>query len=411
MADDVALFHPGVQHSWQTARALVELHRLSFYATSIFYRPDRWPYRIERYLPRGLAARAHAEFRRFAGPSLPPERLVTIGAFEWAERLASRAGRTGLAIRLDRQGNRRFGVGVAAAIARRDPAVLWGFDGSAGSVFTSPAAAGRRRILDRTTGDWRAYDRIMAPVRDRYAAYVAPGDRPVDARRIERDDREYEAADVILTGSRFAADTVIAEARDRGVAARVRVLPYCFDEALFADGPPRERARGGPLRVLMLGQANVRKGVHLALEAFRTIPAAAATLTLVGHLQVPAAAFAPHADRVAHQPTVARADVPALLRAHDVLLFPSYFEGAGIVLYEALAAGCALIQSRHAALAVTPATGILLDALTPEAVVAAVMALADDRDRLAIAQAAAPIEAQIHAFAGYRDRIAALLAE
>ena len=44
----VAVFHPGTQHSWQTAFALQQLGRLQWYATSIFYKPDSLPYLLER---------------------------------------------------------------------------------------------------------------------------------------------------------------------------------------------------------------------------------------------------------------------------------------------------------------------------------------------------------------------------
>ena len=44
----VAVFHPGTQHSWQTAYALQQLDRLEWYATSIFYKPDSMPYLLER---------------------------------------------------------------------------------------------------------------------------------------------------------------------------------------------------------------------------------------------------------------------------------------------------------------------------------------------------------------------------
>ena len=413
-SNDVAVFHPGVQHSWQTAFALQQLDRLNVYATSIFYQPDRWPYRIERYLPTSLAARAHAEFRRFDGPPLDPARIETFGIAEWLERIANRAGWKQTAGRLDRWGNRRFARDLRGVVERRQPAVLWGFNGSSRDVFADPANAGRLRILDRTIGDWRVYNAQMDAIHDQYADFFPSADYHIAPALIERDDEEYEAADVILTGSRFAARTVADAARDRAVAAKVRVLNYCYDEALFADLPPprpRARARDQPVRFLFAGQANVRKGIHLVLDCFASVPMTAATLTIVGDLQVPPATFARYADRVKHRPTVARADVPALLADADVLLFPSYFEGAGLVLYEALASGCALIQSANAARAVTPATGLLLDELSTAALRDAVMAVIDDRTRLDGFRAAAQAEAQHYSFARYREAIAALLAD
>lgn len=409
---DVAVFHPGVQHSWQTALALQQLGRLNVYATSIFYRPDRWPYRVERHLPGPLARRLHAEFRRFDGPPLDPALVETLGVAEWLERLARRTGWQRTAARLDKWGNERFGRRMVDVVARRRPAVVWGYNGSSHALFAHPASGGRLRILDRTIGDWRVYNALMDAIHDRYREFFPSPDYRVPAAYIARDDAEYEVADVILTGSQFAARTVATAARDPAVGGRVRVLNYCYDEALFAHmPPPQARARDRPVRFLLLGQANVRKGIHLVLECFARVPDSGATLTIVGDLQMPPATFARYADRVDYRPTVARADVPALLAQADVLLFPSYFEGAGLVLYEALAAGCALIQSANAARAVTPQTGILLPELSTDALLAAVMEMIDNRPRLAACRAAAQAEAQHYTFARYRESIAALLAE
>lgn len=409
MARDVAVFHPGVQHSWQTAMALQELDRLCFYATSIFYRPDRWPYRVERWLPAPLAARLHDEFRRFAGPPIDPARIETFGAAEWAERLARRLGRRRLATRLDRWGNRRFAGALTRQVGHHAPRVLWGYNGAACETFVDPRNAGRLRVLDRTIGDWRAYNAAMEAIHDRYRAFFPPGPYRVPAAQIERDDIEYANADVIVTGSPFAAATVRAGCP--AAVAKLCVLPYSYDAAQFEQLSPPSDRRDGPVRFLFVGQIGPRKGIHLVLEAFARLPAAAATLTLVGDLQVPSETFARYADRVTHQATVPRRDVPVLMQAADVLLFPSYFEGSALSLLEGLAAGLALVQSAEAGLGVTPATGLLLPELSVEAVHDAMLTLIDDRPRLAAFRAAAQTEARRYSFAAYRDRIAALLAD
>lgn len=409
---DVAVFHPGVQHSWQTALALQQLGRLNVYATSIFYRPDRWPYRIERYLPAPLAARVHAEFRRFAGPPLESQRVEAFGAVEWLERVAGRLGARRLSGRLDQLGNRLFAHGLARTIGARRPDILWGYNGSALETFADPRNAHRLRVLDRTIADCRAYNAALHAIRPRYGAFFPAGWRPVPQARIDRDDAEYDYADLILTGSPHASDTIATGTGDRALPAKLRVLPYCFDEALFGALPPPVPApHDAPVRFLFLGQAHVRKGIHLALEAIARIPRSAATLTIVGLLDVPDGAFAPYADRVTYRPTVPRGDVPALMADADVLLFPSYFEGSALSLIEALAAGLAIIQSPAAGLGATPATGLMLPALTTDAVYTAMMTVIEDRPRLSAMRAAAQGEARRYTFARYREGIAALLAE
>ena len=407
-APDVAVFHPGTQHSWQTAYALQQLGRLAWYATSIYYRPGRFPYNLEN-LPGAAGARIGGALRRFAHPALDPALVRTSGLIEWLERVASASGRRELAQRLDFWGNHRFGLGLRGAV--RDPALraLWGYNGSSGSLFEAPEAADRHRILDRTTGDWRTYNAAMDRVAIDYPEWFLPIERRVGQHQIERDQREYAAADTILCGSEFAAQTV----REQGgadAAGKVRVLNYCYDEVLFSGlPPPRALTRDEPVKFLFLGLAIPRKGIHHALEAIARIPSSAASLTVVGRMGVPPEVVARFATRVEYRPNVPRSAVPAILAEHHALVFPTHFEGAGIVLYEALAAGCALLQSDRAALAVTPETGLLLREPSSDALYEAMLETIEQRDRLNAWRAAAQAEAKRYSFAAYREGIAALL--
>ena len=406
----VAVFHPGTQHSWQTAFALQQLGLLEWYATSIFYKPDEWPYALERVLPRRLAERLHSEFRRFSHPGLDPALVRTGGMAEWAERLAARAGLGRLSGWIDRLGNRRFVDQIAAEIRSKRPFALWGYNGSSLTSFALGKAQGRRCILDRTNGDFAVYNAMMAEIADTYGDWFSKAQRAIPERVIADDRQEYALADAILVGSPFAANTIRQAVPDPQVQAKLQVLNYCYDEALFERlGPPEPTPRDRPVRFLFMGLVIPRKGIQHLLEAIARIPASAAELTVVGNLQIPREVFARYADRVTYRPTVARADVPAIMASHDVLVLPSYFEGAGIVLYEALAAGCGLIQSDRCAMAVTPQTGILLDRLDSDAVHAAMMTAIEDRDRLNGWRAAAQAEARNYSFARYRQNIGAFL--
>jgi len=405
----VAVFHPGTQHSWQTALALQQLDLLEWYATTIFYQPERYPYRLVRHLPAPLARRLDAEFRRFDCPALDLDLVRTGGLSEWFERIATRAGMRGLAGRIDSFGNRRFPRLMADSIAGPAPFALWGYNGCAQAGFELGKANGRMCILDRTIGDARAYNLAMDALESRYGEWFIPSERRIPASAIRDDDQEYALADLILAGSEFAASTITQHAPDH--AGKVQVLPYCFDEQLFCNQPePQPVARGEPVKFLFVGQANPRKGIHLLLEAFADIPPSAASLTIVGDLRIPKAVFARFADRVTFIPQVPRSAIPQVMAEHHVLVFPSYFEGAGIVLYEALASGCALIQSDRCADAVSAGTGLLLDRLDSEAVHAALMSTIEDRGRLDAWRRQAVIESRRFVFSQYRENIAKLLA-
>ena len=404
MAEEpVLVFHPGTQHSWQTARALQELGRLEYFATSIAHDPASFPYLLERAPV--IGPRLAGEFRRFAIPGLDPRLIRTAGWEEWAERAARRAGLTRLANALDRRGNARFVRGLAGDIASSKPFMLWGYNNVSLESFQLGRIHGRTCILDQTIGDPRAFNQAMLQLQDRYGDWFEGGYEPLPEWRIERGDAEYEAADSIVVGCEFAARTIADHARSSDVASRTQVLEYCYDPTFDAVDPaPHDPA--GPVRFLFAGLGIPRKGIHHVLEAIAQFPRSDARLTLLGSLGMPGKTFAPYADRVDHISTVARRDVPGIMAEHDVLLFPTYFEGAGLVLYEALASGMAVIQSDRAALAVIPETGLLLPEISTEALVEAMARVIADRDELASWRGAARASVRDYSFAGYRQRIA-----
>jgi glycosyltransferase involved in cell wall biosynthesis len=102
----------------------------------------------------------------------------------------------------------------------------------------------------------------------------------------------------------------------------------------------------------------------------------------------------------------ARRDVPELLRACDVFVFPSLYEGLGIALIEAMAAGCACVTTRTGPLPEVVRDGVdglLVPPGDAEALAAAVNRLLDDPAR----RAALGAEATRSALARFQPQQAA----
>lgn len=409
MTRKVGVFHPGTQHSWQTARALQNAGQLGWYATSIFYRADRWPYRALPYLPAELRQKLMAEFGRFYHPALAPDSVRTFGFHEWIERGLSRAGLRRLAGRVNIAGNTAFAKSVCRLIAREPVAAVWGYDTSSADVFAYAKEHGIPRILDKTIGDPRVYNALMNELYADYKPFFSSPNFAVPQSVIDLQDKEYTLADGIVVGSDFCRDTILDPRARPDLAGKIDVLPYCYDDVFFKPGPPPPRPTNRPVRFLFLGQAGPRKGIHLLLKAFARLPRNAATLTIVGQLQVPSATFRQYAGLVTLIPTVPRAAVADYLREADCLVFPTYFEGSPITIYEALACGCAIIQSKNSNLDAIPRAGLALERLDEDAVHAALMYVIDNRDVLQSWQQAAPPIAEGFTIAAYQKAVLAYL--
>ena len=162
--------------------------------------------------------------------------------------------------------------------------------------------------------------------------------------------RALEAADAVVMGSRFIADSY----RDLGWLPRsARVIPYGVETAGGAKSP--RRAPSLPLRFAVIGSIMPHKGVHVAVEAFRGLDPERATLDVWGDATIlPAytrelqAAASP---AVRFRGRFAEAEKDAIYAGIDVLIVPSLgLESFGLVVHEALDHGVGVLASRRGAL-------------------------------------------------------------
>ncbi|WP_214410070.1 glycosyltransferase [Sphaerisporangium fuscum] len=144
----------------------------------------------------------------------------------------------------------------------------------------------------------------------------------------------------------------VTELSDMGVpVGRVVVVPCGVDLTLFRpDGPamPHED-RNGYARVLSIGRIVPRKGIDTIIEALRHVPGA--QLVIAGGepgdgepLRLRASACGVGA-RVRLIGSVARADVPALMRSAQVVVTVPWYEPFGMVPLEAMACGVPVVAS------------------------------------------------------------------
>ena len=161
--------------------------------------------------------------------------------------------------------------------------------------------------------------------------------------------RALRAADAVVMGSRFIAESY----RELGwLPESARVIPYGVETAAAA-GP--RRAPAPPVRFAVIGSVMPHKGIHVAVEAFRGLDPARATLDVWGDTSIlPAytrelqAAASP---AVRFRGPFPEAEKDAVYAGIDVLLAPSLgLESFGLVAHEAGSRGVPVVASRRGAL-------------------------------------------------------------
>jgi glycosyltransferase involved in cell wall biosynthesis len=145
----------------------------------------------------------------------------------------------------------------------------------------------------------------------------------------------------------WATGVLAVDGRAERAYARYHAIVLRQPYAIMADKYVRMRApHAGPLRCVFVGQLIDRKGVPELLAAFERIALTDAVLTLVGQgpLQADVQAFCSRTGHVL-KGFVQPKDLPDVLAAQDVLVFPSRYDGWAVVVAEAMAAGLPVIAN------------------------------------------------------------------
>jgi glycosyltransferase involved in cell wall biosynthesis len=193
-------------------------------------------------------------------------------------------------------------------------------------------------ILDQSTPHPDAKIRAYSLLREQYPGWIdgIHARRP-DVRLAEQ--QEHDAAVRIVAASTFTRQSLI----DHDVEpTKIRVNPYGVDCERFSV------VRRGDLRVMrfiFVGAMSAHKGVPLLLDAWRELNAAGAELWLVGTASKQLLDLLPDSPGLKYFGQLTHEEVAALMPQCDVFVFPSYFEGFGLVLLEAMACGLSVITT------------------------------------------------------------------
>ena len=340
----VGVFHPGSQHAYETALAFQDAGWLSWFATSIFFDPARWPYSALRFVPAATRKRLELEFKRRYHPKLQPSLVRTLGVWEWLERLSMRAGFRTLEHYANEWGNVRFGLQVARLAAQTPVDLVWGYDTSSLSAFRRMKSRGTLCVLEQTVGHPRVWNRLLSEERGVVDADFDPYPRPYPERDMRKVESEIALADRIVCASPFVRDTMVETGTDSG---KIAVIPYGVATDRFAPAE-RDHSHEG-LKLLFVGHFGLRKGAWYLLDAMRRLTHLKhLSMTVFGKETVPDRLLAPFGDRIRCVPHVPRNEIHHAYQQADVFVLPTLFEGSALSVFEALASGLPVVTTPNA---------------------------------------------------------------
>jgi glycosyltransferase involved in cell wall biosynthesis len=403
----VLFVHPtGNANVRQAALALWQARMLAGFHTTIAWRPGS---AVDRQLPGSV----RAELARRSYSGIPTELVHTHPWHEMVRLVAIRQGwrslirhETGpfstdaICAALDRTVARALAHGFA-------PDAVYAYDDCALETFMAAKRRGIRCIYELPIGHYRTYQRIVEEERELQPEWALTLSGIEDSpEKLERKDREIAQADSIVVASSFTAKTL--KTYPGPLTSRISLVPY----GAPAVGPQRESTKPqDPLRILYVGSIGQRKGIGYLIDAVNQLQVAC-TLTLLGRPVARIPSIEKALNRHRWIESAPHAEVLRLMREHDVLVFPSLFEGFGLVILEAMAQGTVVIATPNTAapdIVDDGRNGFIVPIRSAGAIAERLTQLSEDRDLLARMSEAARQTAALCTWDLYRTRLIAAI--
>ncbi|MEX6689946.1 glycosyltransferase family 4 protein [Danxiaibacter flavus] len=230
--------------------------------------------------------------------------------------------------------------------SRKDVKAVYAYEDGAANIFLEAKHLNLQCLYDLPIGYWRTARKLMAGEEERWPGWFNTitgfSDSP---EKLNKKDRELTKADHIFVASSFTAGTL----RDfPGTLAPVHVIPYGFPPVV-TDRVRVNKNTYQPLKILFVGSLSQRKGIadlfHVVDQLKQHVQ-----LTVVGQkVTNDCEPLNKALDACQWIPALAHNHILQLMREHDVLVFPSLFEGFGLVITEAMSQGTPVITTNRTA--------------------------------------------------------------
>lgn len=334
---NIILSHSGKQHSYHVAKALKDMGLLEkFYTSSYVTSP---------LLQSLIRTSGNAYWSRRFLDGLYGNLVESNWRFELKEILYGRLyGQSQKTLNAVYQRDEKFDQYMAHKLSMMKVDAFWGFQGSCLHSLKAARAGGKLAICELATGHAPAAKKILSEEKKLHPEWT---DSFVN---LEFPEAYYQRlciepheADYVIGASHFTLSTL----KEDGVPDhKLRVLPLGCETSRIPF-QYKETKRDGPLKLLYAGRVTQSKGIKYLLEAMRFFNKADVELHMIGNIQGSGEALRNYQKVFTLHPALSQYELFRGYREFDALVLPSIFEGFGLVIIEALAAGLPVITTTH----------------------------------------------------------------
>jgi len=278
----------------------------------------------------------------------------------------------------------RFGRNVRAALRKRkdqhwENTVFFGYD----TGFFEAAAWAKNRGAACVVGQMDPARTEVEMVREEEKLWPGWAKKPliVPEEYFLWRQSEWALADIVMVNSRWTHDALLKQ----GVpASKLAIVPLAYevDETKVLEPIPLKEVND-PLRVLFLGQVNIRKGIPYLIEAARLLKGAPVQFDIVGPISIADQFVVSSPSNVRFHGSVTRDKVQNFYSQADVFVLPTISDGFALTQLEAMSYGLPVITTPNCGDVVTDGVdGFLVPARNAPALAEVLLKLAEDPERL-----------------------------
>jgi glycosyltransferase involved in cell wall biosynthesis len=223
--------------------------------------------------------------------------------------------------------------------------LFWGFQGSCHASLRVANALGWESICELSTAHVIAAKQILGEEARLHPEWAESIDNLVFPPDYEKKlEEEPQQAKHVVVASSFSKKSLV----DAGVSEKkIVMLPLGFDPAAISyrenNMPPLETR---PLKLLFAGTITQRKGIKYLLEAIKILkPGKDIEMHIIGGIQGPEEALKQYKEFYIYHGAVSQPELFRCFGDYDALVLPTVFEGFGLVILEAMAAGLPVITT------------------------------------------------------------------
>ncbi len=350
----------GGREKYAIPRALSLHNELAVLYTDIFIRPGT--------LAASLLKRSKSRYH----PDLSEANVVDFNTNFFVTKLRERLFKTKI------EEDQVYDELVASKLSQGDPdaGIFFGYSYSSRRSMKVAKQKGLRTILGQINPGPAEADIVIEEYRKfkggNYEPFV-PDNAYWDLWR-----EEISNADDIIVNSQWSSDLLKSAGVD---PAKLKIIPLAYEEtvASFERVFPMRFDSKRPLRLLFLGGLEIRKGVHILIEAMRSMTSLPVTLDLVGSLKSPAALLEDLPPNVIHHGPVTAVETAKFYQSSDLFVFPTLSDGFGLTLLEAQARKLPVLSSIYCAPIVSNnVNGLVIDTVTTATITNAIHRVLDE---------------------------------